>query len=246
MEQEKTESREITVRSCSLRSGSANLEARTVDAVLTTDVPTRVFDWSRFEPVDEVLVMDGAIVPDQVPLIESHRSWTLQSLIGSVKPITVGKRAVNGTLRFADDDPDVDKLWNKVRQGHITDVSIGYQVIESTTVLPGEKQIVGDKKYKAGNLPLRVTTSWKILEASLVPIGADDQAKIRRSAGFDGATAVNVPVAVFVQDTNPYGVMDEDAENPVILRLKSAREMFDMSTGPLTDPAREACADRKS
>ena len=53
----------LTTRKMSLPGSapsSLNEEARTVDAVMTTEAPAKVFDWERWEIVDEVLLMDGA------------------------------------------------------------------------------------------------------------------------------------------------------------------------------------------
>ncbi len=67
----------------------------------------------------------------------------------------------------------------KVVEGHVTDVSVGYEVKESYWVPDGERQIINGKEYTG---PLKVSTRWEVRELSLVPIGADDLAKVRSMA----------------------------------------------------------------
>ena len=57
-------------------------QARTVDAVMTTETPAKVVDWERWEIVDEILILDGAQYAKQLPLLNSHdRSGVEQALI---------------------------------------------------------------------------------------------------------------------------------------------------------------------
>ena len=61
-------------------------------------------------------------------------------------------------------------------EGHITDVSVGYEVLASTWVESGATAMVEGVEYTG---PVRVTTAWKLFEVSLCPVGADDRAKVR-------------------------------------------------------------------
>jgi HK97 family phage major capsid protein len=67
----------------------------------------------------------------------------------------------------------------KVREGHITDISAGYRVLESVWIPKGQTQTIDGRQF-AG--PVKVATKSRIKEGSLTPIGADTKAKIRSQA----------------------------------------------------------------
>jgi len=87
-----------------------------------------------------------------------------------------------GRLFFAAGDEDADRAWNLMAGGHLTDVSIGYLVLAYTDIAPGQKAKIDGREFVAGDLRKRVVTQWKLREVSLVPIGADELAKVREAA----------------------------------------------------------------
>jgi hypothetical protein len=65
---------DMTTRSLHLRAATINEENRTVEAVISTENPVLVFDWSRFEPVYEILLSSGRDSnTNQVIMLDSHR-----------------------------------------------------------------------------------------------------------------------------------------------------------------------------
>lgn len=132
------------------------------------------------EVVDEILMSKGMQSREQVVLLKDHRRSTDQ-VLGSVRNIIRGDGKVTGRLFFVEGDEDVDRIWNKVRQKHVTDVSVGYRVDKATAVdiKPNTEATVNGKKYKSGNRTLRITQAWTLREVSVVPIGADEHAVIR-------------------------------------------------------------------
>jgi HK97 family phage prohead protease len=167
-----------------VRAESVDLEKRTVDAVLATQQPAKVYDWSTGKIVDEVLLVKGAKFKKQVPLLAVHSRWSLDDVLGSVREVQADGENLLGRLVLAS-DPASDKALTKIAEGHLTDVSVGYQVLKSVTLEPGETKKVGGTEFTAGASPLRITTQWRLFEVSLVPVGADEQAKIREYAGDD-------------------------------------------------------------
>lgn len=170
---------DLTERAFCLRSESADDATRSVEAVIATDQPVTVYDYRTGEIVDEILRMDGASIPDRVPMLACHSRYSLDAIFGSARNITVGKHEATGRLHFAEGDPDAERAWQKVRGGHIRDVSAGYRSIKYTDIRPGQSAVVGGKTYTARGRTLRVTTQWELREVSLVPIGADSRSKIR-------------------------------------------------------------------
>lgn len=184
---------EMTTRGLSLRAASVDEGTRSVEAVLSTDNPVRVFDWRRYEPIDEVLVTSGAQLPSRIVMLDAHFRWSNDSVVGSIREIRVEGNQIVGRLYFAEgpkDSPE-ERIWQKVRQGHITDVSVGYRVDDYVDIPPGTTQTVGGRTYTARKLTLRVSTNWTPREGSVVPIGADEFAKIRSELGLANANAPN-------------------------------------------------------
>lgn len=174
------QTRELTTRTFSVRAESLDEKTRSVQAVLATDDPVAVYDYRTGEVIDEVLRMDGAEIPVQVPMLDNHYRWSLDFVYGSVRGMVAGDHELTGGLHFASGDDAAERAYQKVSQGHLKDVSAGYRVTEFTDVEPGRSAIVGGKRYTAGQRTLRISTRWQLKEVSLVPIGADARSKIRQ------------------------------------------------------------------
>ncbi|MHB8953561.1 MAG: phage major capsid protein [Pirellulaceae bacterium] len=173
--------RDITTRSFQVRASTVNEQERTVEATISTESPVEVYDWRSGNVIEEVLLAETAAIPSQMPMLANHSRWSLDDVIGSIRDIRIESGAIVGRLYFAD-DPDAMRAWNKVRDGHITDVSVGYRVTEAVEIQPGTSTNVNGRTFKAGKRTLRVATNWTPKEGSLVPIGADQAAKIREES----------------------------------------------------------------
>jgi hypothetical protein len=165
-----------------LRAKTFNEEGRTVEAVISTEQPVLMVDWERMDYVPEILLSSGVEFPKsrQIPFLDSHRRSSVTDQLGSARNITVGDGRVTATLMFSKARQGEEALA-AVRDGHVTDVSVGYEVLKRTYIEKGKKKTIGGREY-AG--PVNVVTKWRLREVSLTPIGADDQAKLR---GLDPA-----------------------------------------------------------
>lgn len=186
---------DLTTRSLSLRGDSINAETRSIEAVLCTETPVTVIDWRSYEEIDEVLLMRGAKLPAQLPLLESHNRYTLDAVLGSVRELQSEGSNTVGRLYFASDDERIEKIWNKVKQRHITDVSVGYRVLNYVDIPAGQTQEVAGRTFTAGKRRLRIATQWEAKELSLVAIGADAKTKTRQATNGPPASteALQVP-----------------------------------------------------
>lgn len=173
--------RDLTTRALQLRAATVKQEERSVEAILSTEMQVEVYDWRRGEVVDEVLLVSGAQLPAQMPLLANHSRYSLDDVLGSIRGIKPDSGQIVGRLHFAADEM-AERAWQKVRAGHITDVSVGYRVTEATEIAPGQMAVVAGQSYTAGKRTLRVATKWQPKEVSLVPIGADQAAKIREDS----------------------------------------------------------------
>lgn len=150
-------------------------ENRTVRAVLASETPVLEWDYMHGRMVPRVLLASGNNFPEsqQVPLLDCHRRDSVESIIGSVREFQVTERGVEGLLRFASVST---AQWNMVREGHVTDVSVGVRLLEEIYIPEGEAEFIDGRTWEG---PLNLATEWMCLEVSLCPIGADDEAKIR-------------------------------------------------------------------
>ena len=159
-------------------------EDSTSRGILTTEQPVAMFDYSRGDFVPEVLLMSGMKTRGKsIKLLDSHMTDSVRNVLGSFDQITVrnaGERQVpynfaEGNIRISETEATVAK---KVEEGHINELSVGYSYSDGETVhVPdGETKEVQGKEY-AG--PVNIRTTWMASEASLVPLGADDEAQIR-------------------------------------------------------------------
>jgi len=260
--------RDLASQSILLRAASINEKERSVEAVLTTGNAVPVFDWNDWEMVDEVLIPEGAEYADQIPLLESHMRWDTGDLLGSIRSIRrEGDNQIVGRLFFVEGDPDVEKVWNKVRQGHLTDVSIGYQIIESVKLEPNTRANIGGREFAAGPRSMRVATKYRIKEGSAVVIGADQAAKIRaeqlppserhtmpKQAQGASPPEVEKPVESVRSEADKPGERSE-GENPgqskpaaapgltELDRQKQIRKLAKLNTRAIDDELVERCLD---
>ncbi|KKN53089.1 hypothetical protein LCGC14_0606010 [marine sediment metagenome] len=174
--------RDMISRTITLRADTLDEAERSVEVVMSTEDKVTVFDWNRWGMIDEVLLSRGAELPEQIPLLETHRRYSIDDVLGSVRRMRIEGDQTMGRAYFARDDQRADASWNKVRQGHVDSVSVGYRSIEFTDIEPNTTKTVAGRQYKAGSRPLRITTRWQVKELSLVPIGADPRAKIREES----------------------------------------------------------------
>lgn len=153
--------------------------------ILTTEKPTVVWDWERWDFVEEILLADGMLVPaiGQVSLLDCHSRSSVKDVLGHVKGFAEadagGFPARSGKVFFAADQSSLDARA-KVEGGHITDGSVGYQPKSSIWIDAGAEAIIKGRMFKG---PVRVTYEWLLKEFSITPIGADVLAKVRMLCG---------------------------------------------------------------
>lgn len=168
----------LNYREFSIRAESVDEKNRSVEAVVTTETPVPMFDWERYEVIPEVLLMKGAEYPRQVPFLNAHSRFSVDDQLGSARELRVEGDKMLGRMFFASAS---QKEFDKVREGHVTDVSAGYQNLSVVHVPRGQKQTIAGREFTG---PVNVVTKWKLREVSLVPIGADEQAKLRGLNSF--------------------------------------------------------------
>lgn len=152
---------------------SISEEDRTVDLIWTTGerVLRGFFDRYYEElSLDPKHVRMGRLESGNAPLLDTHNAWDTSSVAGVVESARLEKKQGICTVRFGQDETS-DALFQKVRDGIVRNVSVGYRVhrLENT----GEE---------VNKIPVYRATDWEPMEVSMVPIGADSGAAAVRGA----------------------------------------------------------------
>lgn len=200
--------------------GQPDEQTRTIIATLSTEQPVAMYDYRTRAVIDEVLLASGGQFPERMPLLDDHSRYGANAVMGSVRNAVNNGDRWRGTLSFATNaGPDVDQIWEKVRQGHITDVSVGYRYGEGdyVDIAPGQTRKINGREFTASRArTLRVVTKWSARETSITPIGADDQAKIGRSGGIPNAADLGFGFEIGAGDFVQSGQRTEEKMNKLI------------------------------
>ena len=91
-----------------------------VEFTLSTERPALIFDHTRWCLVNEIIISDGVIIPDnkQIPLIDSHDRGTVKNILGSVRDFKIEDDKVVGRLYFSK-SKDAQEALLKIREGHL-------------------------------------------------------------------------------------------------------------------------------
>jgi HK97 family phage prohead protease len=162
---------------------TVNEDDRTVDLVWTTGSRVLRGFWERYW---EELSLDPKHVRmkrinNGAPLLKNHYG-DVESVLGVVEEAALEAKRGRGKVRFAkaEDDPEADKVFRKVKDGILQNISVGYQVFKMEKVEDG-----------ADKIPVYRAVDWEPYELSVVAMGADD------GAGFRSQSKTTIP-CVFV------------------------------------------------
>lgn len=185
---------ELVTRAASVEPKSLSEETRSIACVLSTETPVRMYDWMNGGYVDEILRADGATIPDKLPLLDSHQRYSIGDVIGSARNIEAKDGQIVGRVFFAEGVTRAEDAYKLAKQGHLTDVSIGYRygANDYVDVKKGQTATVKGREYKASERTLRIVTSWQAYELSPTPIGADRLAKMRSLSDCKFGHAENI------------------------------------------------------
>jgi len=167
-----TQTREFTAKV--IRAKEAPKEDSTLSFVFVSDDNAGMrFDWGSGEYYSEVLDVNGATAKRLNTFFKDH-SRDVDSAIGKISNFRVEDGEVVGDVTFGS-DVDSQKIYSKYREGILTDVSVGYEILdyEVTRGAENEQDVV-------------TVTNFDIFEVSAVGIGFDGGAK-KRSIETDGS-----------------------------------------------------------
>ena len=167
-------------RAATVRPTSYREEDNSIELAWTTGAAGLRFDWYDGEFYVEELSLDpSAIRLDRLQagacLLDSHQDYTLRAVLGSVVPGSVSIAGGEGIARVSlSRAPDVADTNQKIIEGHIRSVSVGYMVHTYVrTETEGEK-------------PHLLATDWEPVELSMVAVPFDAGAQVRARSAEQG------------------------------------------------------------
>jgi hypothetical protein len=187
---------------------------RTVELTWTTGAQVRRFDWWEGEMfIEELDISSDSIRMDRLnsgaPVLESHSSYSLDSVIGVVERAWIDGNEGRALVRFSERE-EVAPIIADVRSGILRNISVGYQVHRYEIDKPTD-----------GSMPIWRAVDWEPMELSIVAIPADASAQIRSSQDLH-------PVIINDRST----AMSEPSENPI-----PAEESAPESINPVEETA---------
>lgn len=169
------ETREIPALSlrASFQPDTLDEEKRTVEVVWSTGAKVLRGFYDRFWEelsLDPKHVRMDRLKSGRAPLLNSHTSYDLAGVLGVVESARIEKGQGVARVRFAkaEDDPEADKIFRKVKDGITPNISVGYRVHTFEKI-----ESVEDK------IPTYRAVDWEPYEISLVPMPADAGAGVR-------------------------------------------------------------------
>lgn len=157
--------------------GAVVAESRSVDLIFATSKADVLrYDWETGKRFYERLSLDAKhvdmerLASGSAPLLDSHSAYSISNVIGVVESATLegGKRGT-ATVRFSK-RAAVDDVFQDVVDKVVKNVSIGYRVTRFEQL-----------EETRDGFPVYLATRWQPFEVSLVPMGADLNARIRSS-----------------------------------------------------------------
>lgn len=155
-----------------LAAESANAADRTVQLQWYSGAAVRRYSFLRGEytlqfSMDPAHVRLGALNSGRAPILESHSDWSTNDVLGVVEKGWLEDGKGRARARFAKNDEAADRVWNKIEQKILRNVSMGVTIHKLKETSKEDDQI---KSYLA--------IDWEPLEISVCAVGADRGAQM--------------------------------------------------------------------
>lgn len=155
--------------------GTVDEKARTVDVMFSSGervLRSNFFGDRSYEELsmDPAHVRMGRLSSGAAPFLKQH-SQHVDDVIGVVQSAKIENGKGTATIRFAraEDDPEADKIFRKMKDGIIRNVSVGYKTHRAEQINKGERAAT----------PIFKVVDWEPAEISAVGIGAEAGATTR-------------------------------------------------------------------
>lgn len=169
----------IAYRNVEFHAAAEDDATQSVRVTLATGEGVDVYDWQR-GMIKEYLSMDGGKLPKQAPLVDSHNHGSVRNILGSLRDFEIKSGKLTSRAYFAS-KPAAVEAFQDVRDGHLTDISVGFFRQKEHYI---EADKTGEVNGKTVKGPARIVTRWQPFEGSAVTVGAD------RHSTFGGVPAL--------------------------------------------------------
>jgi hypothetical protein len=182
------------MRDAEVRAETFDEDKNQIDVIWTTGATVRRRSWDAGEFDEELIVKTGTVRLDRLnggaPFLNTHSSFDLRDVIGSVVPGSAKLSKGQGTARVQlSRRADAEGIVQDIRDGVIRSISVGYRIHGI------------EKKERKGDIPLHRVIDWEPFEISAVPIPADAGAHVR-AAGNGAPELFDCRVTRDLQDIN--------------------------------------------
>lgn len=151
---------------------------KTIEVTFATETAVRSWGWD-FGSYNEIL----SLLPEHVdltrlksgaPALDNHNTWdeTAKVVVGVVEDAWISDGEGRARIRFSNSPKDAD-LMDKVKDGIVTGVSVGYDVFAYEIT-----------RYE-NDIPTCRAVSWMPSEISFVPVQADINSRTRSEKNLD-------------------------------------------------------------
>lgn len=171
-----------------------NVEARTVEVVISTGATVRRYDWLSDQEYLETLDVNGVDLSraEGAPVLDAHNSYANDSVIGVIERAWIEEGKIIGLLRFSR-SPKADLIYSDIVDGIRRQVSVGASVDDYEMVV------------NENGLTELIARKWTVLEVSPVPIGADAGAVVRSAEQTHSVTVEMADETIASDDQSAAG-----------------------------------------
>ncbi|MFD2112577.1 prohead protease/major capsid protein fusion protein [Thiorhodococcus fuscus] len=204
----------LVARSATIESSDA--EKRTIRVSFSSELPVLRASWWDDPWLETLGHDDGEADLERLnanaPVLYNHDRWDRDNRIGVVENAWIDKGRGYADIRISQ-RADVEGIWQDIRDGILTNVSVGYSINERTLTKAGKD---GPDAYRV--------TSWTPLEISLVDIPADHTVGVGRSKGGSGERFRVIDLPEQPGSTERGTVMADEAEDNGTPETKETRQ----------------------
>ncbi len=172
----KMEEQIFYTRKIPLQSASFHQNSRSVRVIAATETPLRFFNPLQMKWEYIIHLVSGLVLPPsgQVPLLDTHDRTSVSSVIGSARNFRVAGKNLECDVFFSETQGGKEAA-QKVREGHLTDFSVGYIILEAHRIPKGESKEINGRIFRG---PIQINSRWRLIELSVAAVGRDENAKV--------------------------------------------------------------------
>lgn len=159
-------------RTVQIRADMFNQETRTVELAFSSEEPVERWFGREVLSHDTKAVRLTRLASGSAPLLADHNN-SIDSQLGVVQSVQISDKVGRAVVRFGKGE-DEERIYQKVLDGIISNVSVGY-VVHEARLISTEKD----------GLDTFLVTDWEPLEISLVAVPADASVGVGRSMQKD-------------------------------------------------------------